>query len=187
MVRLFTALQLPDELRLALSRLRAGIQGARWIDPQEIHLTLRFIGEVDGAAARDVESALESVAAPAFPVTLSGVGQFGDGKPHTLWAGVAPCEPLMRLAAKIDQALQRAGLPPEGRRYMPHVTLARLKDPPRARIADFLAEHGLFRAAAFCADHFTLFSSHQGHGGAHYVPEANFPLAGSDGLKGSYP
>ena len=185
MTRLFAALQLPDELRLALGRLRAGIQGARWIDPQEIHLTLRFIGEVDGATADDVAMALGGVAAPAFPVTLSGVGQFGDGKPHTLWAGVAPCEPLKRLATKIDQALQRVGLPPEGRRYTPHVTLARMKDPPRARIVEFLAEHGLFRAAAFCADHFTLFSSHQGHGGAHYVAEAHFPLTGSNGLRGS--
>ncbi len=181
MARLFTAIEIPLELRLALVRLRSGIPGARWVDPDRCHLTLRFIGEVDGAIERDVISALGLLSAPGFSVTMQGLGQFGDKKPHTLWAGVAPNETLIRLAAKIDQTLQRIGLPPEGRRYTPHVTLARLRDAPRDRVAEFMGAHGLFRAPPFDVDHFTLFSSHLGHAGAVYAEEARYPL-GEDRL-----
>jgi RNA 2',3'-cyclic 3'-phosphodiesterase len=176
MPRLFTALALPGSLRLCLSLLKSGIPGARWVEPDALHLTLRFIGEVDGHGEADVMSALQMTHARRFDVLLEGVGQFGDKKPHALWAGVKPAEPLLRLAAKIDQALQRTGLPAEARRYTPHVTLARLKDSAPARVAAYLAEHNLFRAEPFTATEFVLYSSHLGRQGAHYRPEAAFPL-----------
>lgn len=176
MTRLFTALALPPDLRMRLSLLRSGIPGARWIDPEELHLTLRFIGEIDGNDEGDVLSALQMVRARGFEVGVEGVGQFGDKKPHALWAGVRPVEPLLRLAAKIEQALQRACLPPETRRYMPHITLARLRDSAPGRVAAFLAEHNLFRAEPFTATEFVLYSSHLGRRGAHYRAEAAFPL-----------
>jgi 2'-5' RNA ligase len=176
MTRLFAALALPAALRTTLSLLRSGIPGARWIDAEELHLTLRFIGEVNGPAEADVASALQMIRARSFPVSLEGVGQFGDKKPHALWAGVKPVEPLLRLAAKIEQALQRTGLPPETRRYTPHVTLARLKDVPPARVATYIAQNNLFRAEPFTPDAFVLYSSHLGRQGAHYRLEAAFPL-----------
>ena len=176
MTRLFAALALPPALRTTLSLLRSGIPGARWIDAEGLHLTLRFIGEVDGPAEADIASALQMICAKSFPVSLEGVGQFGDKKPHTLFAGVRPTEPLLRLVAKIEQVLQRAGLPPETRRYTPHVTLARLKEVAPARVASYIAENNLFHAEAFTPEDFVLYSSHLGRQGAHYRLEAAFPL-----------
>jgi RNA 2',3'-cyclic 3'-phosphodiesterase len=176
MSRLFAAVALPSLLRSSLSFLRSGVEGARWIDPNELHLTLRFIGEVDGGLEDDIRSALAMVEAPGFVLNLEGVGQFGDAKPHALWAGVRPIPPLMRLTAKIEQALQRVGLPPETRRYMPHITLARLRGAAPNRVAAFLAEYALFRAEPFAVEEFVLYSSHLGRSGAHYRVEAVYPL-----------
>lgn len=179
MTRLFVAVPLPPSLRMSLSQLRSGIPGARWVEPEMLHLTLRFIGEVDGAAEEDVHVALADIEAEPFEVTLAGVGQFGDKKPHTLWAGVKAGEKLVRLVSKIEQALQRAGFPPETRRYTPHVTLARLRDVKPARVASFLTAHGLFQATPFLVTQFTLFSSFLSRNGALYRAEADFPLGTS--------
>ena len=176
MTRLFAALALPPALRTTLALLKSGLPGARWIGPEELHLTLRFIGEVDGHGEADVASALQMVRAKSFAVSLEGIGQFGDKKPHALWAGVKPVEPLLRLVAKIEQMLQRTGLPAETRRYTPHVTLARLRDTPPSRVALYIAENNLFRAEPFTATEFVLYSSHLGRQGAHYRLEATFPL-----------
>lgn len=176
MVRLFTAITLPEPVRAGLVGLRAGIPGARWLDPEQIHLTLRFIGEVDGAGAREALSALADVRAPSFELTLSGVGQFGDKKPHTLWVGVSPSEPLMRLAAKVETALQRAGFAPETRRFTPHITVARLRHASGGRMIEFLSGHSLFRAGPFPVEEFVLFSSQLSRSGTRYRPEAQFPL-----------
>lgn len=177
MTRLFTAIELPPMVRQMLATLRMGIPGARWIEPDAMHLTLRFIGELDGAREADVRTALGEVRQERFSLVLEGVGQFGDKAPHTLFVGVQSCEALMRLAAKVEQVLQRIGLPPETRRYTPHVTLARLKNGPRDRVAQFLSEHGLFRAGPIAVDAFDLFSSHLGRNGAHYVSECSYPLS----------
>jgi 2'-5' RNA ligase len=176
MPRLFAALSLPAGLCTLLSLLRSGIPGVRWIEPEEFHLTLRFIGEVDGGFEDDIRTALALIEAPGFMLSLEGVGQFGDAKPHVLWAGVRADPALMRLTAKIEQTLQRIGLPPETRRYMPHVTLARLRGASPARVADFLADYGLFRAEPFAVEEFVLYSSHLGRSGAHYRIEAVYPL-----------
>jgi 2'-5' RNA ligase len=177
MTRLFAAIDLPLSVRETLGTLKWGIPGARWIEPAEMHLTLRFIGEIDGAREEDVRIALGSISHPPFSLMLEGVGQFGDKAPHTLFVGVQPSETLLRLAAKIEQALQRIGLPPETRRYTPHVTLARLKNGPRGRVAQFLAEHNLFRAGPIAVEAFELFSSHPGRSGAHYRIECTYTLA----------
>lgn len=177
MTRIFAAIDLPPSVRETLATLTIGIPGARWIEPAEMHLTLRFIGEVDGAAEDDVRMALSGVLHEPFSVTLEGVGQFGDKAPHTLFVGVQSSDPLLRLAAKIEQALQRIGLPPETRRYTPHVTLARLKNGSRERVAQFLAEHGLFRAGPIPVETFELFSSYLGRSGAHYRSECTYALA----------
>lgn len=176
MTRLFVALSLPAEIRARLSFLRSGIPGARWLEPQSFHVTLRFIGEVDSRVQADIRGALAAISGKAFPLILEGVGQFGDKKPHALWAGVRQSEPLTRLAGKIDQRLQRLRLTAETRRFTPHVMLARLKDVAPARVADFLAQHSLFRAEPFIVDEFILYSSHLGHEGAHYRPEALYAL-----------
>ena len=176
MPRLFAAVVLPLPLRTRLSFLRSGVEGARWIDPEELHLTLRFIGEVDGDLEDDIRSALAAIDAPGFALSIEGVGQFGDAKPHALWAGVQPAATLTRLVGKIEQALQRVGLPPETRRYMPHVTLARLRGASPSRVAAYLAEYGLFRAEPFAVEEFVLYSSHLGRSGAHYRIEAVYPL-----------
>lgn len=176
MIRLFVGLDFPAPVRAELMALAGAIPGARWMSEEQLHLTLRFIGEVDERMAEEIDLALARIAAPAFELTLQGLGQFGDGAPHTLWAGVAPNEALTRLAAKVDSALRNAGFAGDNRRFTPHVTLARLKNVPLTGVMAFIAEHGLFRGAPFLVSAFTLFSSHLGHGGSHYVAEADYPL-----------
>src|SRR5262245_29255703 len=130
MIRLFAALEIPENIRMQLSLLQGGIPGARWSPVENMHLTLRFIGEVDEAVARDIDDMLADIREPTFTVSLKGVGEFGRKEGRALWAGVAEAQPLQHLAAKVESALQRMGLPAETRKYSPHVTLARLKDVP---------------------------------------------------------
>jgi 2'-5' RNA ligase len=177
MLRLFTAIEIPEGVRMHLALLQAGVPGARWTQPENFHLTLRFIGEVDEATARDVDDALSGVRAGAFEVSLRGVGEFGGRDPHAIWAGVAPCPPLHHLAAKIESALQRMGLPAETRKYAPHVTLARLRDSPVAKVQAFLGAHGLFESSVFAVRSFALFSSFQTTRGSQYRVERTYPLA----------
>ncbi len=178
MLRLFVAIDPPEDARDRLAGLSIGLPGANWVEPDNIHLTLRFIGEVDGAIARDVDMALDGVSAPGFDLTLAGVGHFETkGVPRAVWVGVERNAALAGLQQKIESALQRIGLPPEGRRFTPHVTLARLANAPVARVSGFLADHGLFRLAPFRVGGFTLFSSHLGRAGASYTPEQVYRLS----------
>ena len=177
-MRLFVALALPADLRSHLCSLSSGLPGARWVDPANLHLTLRFIGEVDGHAAEDIDAALSGIQGKRFAVTLSGVGQFGDYRRlRALWVGVEPNEAMERLQAKIETALQRAGLEPEKRKFKPHVTLARFKGNPGNRLQDYMVRHALFRAEPFEVGEFTLFSSYLASQGAIYAPEAVYPLS----------
>jgi len=176
-MRLFIALALPDILRERLCGLCSGLPGARWVAPANLHLTLRFIGEVDGHDAEDIDAALSGIHFPRFPLTLSGVGEFGDGKRlRSVWVGVEANEMLERLQAKVEQAVRRAGQPPEKRKFKPHVTLARFKSHPGARLESYFAERSLFRAAPFEVGGFTLYSSYLAHEGAIYSPEAVYLL-----------
>lgn len=179
MLRLFVALDFPDDIRRRLAGLGGGVPGARWTEAENLHLTLRFIGEVPDDLAGDIDAALADVAAPAFELTLDGVGVFGSGRAsRVLWAGVERSEPLVHLQAKIESALVRAGLEPEERRFTPHVTLARLKDASQDRIGRFIAERGLFRAGPFPVDHVTLYRSHLGRTGPVYEAIAEYGLDG---------
>jgi 2'-5' RNA ligase len=179
MVRLFVALGLPETLRLRLAALRGGVPGARWVKPENLHLSLRFIGEVENGAADDLDAALGNVAAPAFEIAISGIGHYGKAEAaRILWAGVEPNGALDRLQAKIEACAVRAGLPPEQRRFSPHVTLARVRQAPGNRVEQFVADNDGFRAGPIAIDRFTLFSSFLSSSGAIYRPEAEYPLAG---------
>jgi len=176
MIRLFVALALPDDVALGLAALQTGVPGARWQTRDQLHLTLRFIGDVDERIASDADDALSGIAAPGFQLALKGVGEFGGKTPHALWAGVRDREPVQFLQRKIETALQRAGLPPEQRKFLPHVTLARLKGSPRGRIADFLADHALYASPAFDVRAFHLYSSVMAPKGSLYRAERDYAL-----------
>jgi 2'-5' RNA ligase len=177
MIRLFVGIALPEELRLRLAVLGQGVPGARWLPVDNLHLTVRFIGEVDGGVAEDVADAMLDLIVPPFEIELAGVGQFDNrGQPRVLWVGVVPQALLTRLHGKIDIALQRLGLPPDRRKFHPHVTLARLDDSPLTRVTAFLAAHAQFRSGPVPVRQFTLFSSKLGRGGAVYTHEADYEL-----------
>ncbi len=173
MLRLFVGIELPPELKLKVSTLCAGVPEARWVDPGNLHLTLRFIGEVDEGLASDIDAALMRIEAPRFAVALAGIGQFGT---RSLWVGVEKNPALHHLQTKVESALQRLGLAPETRRYAPHVTLARLKPPVGQKLQAFLSAHALFRAEPFDVRRFNLIASYLTKSGAIYEDQADYPL-----------
>lgn len=178
MIRLFVAITLPEAIRLRLAGLCAGIPGARWVGEENLHLTLRFIGDVDNGVAEDVDAALTRIRAPAFDITLEGVGYFGKAsQARILWAGIRKCGALSHLQAKVESAVTRSGLPPEERKFSPHVTLARLKGAQAGRLERFVAENAGFRAGPIAVDRFVLYSSFLSRAGAIHTPEADYPLA----------
>ncbi len=166
MPRLFVGIVPPTPVKAQLLSLMAGVPGARWQTEDQLHLTLRFIGDVEGPVLADIELALRDIRVAAFDLKLSGVGQFGDKRPHVIWAGLVESAPLHRLAGKVEQVLQRQGLPPETRKYTPHVTLARLKNPNRGRVFQYLSDHALFRSDPFGVTSFHLYESHLASAGA---------------------
>jgi 2'-5' RNA ligase len=177
-MRLFVGLELPPAVRESLAGLAHGLQGARWITPENLHVSLRFIGEVDHGEAEDIDLALAAVRAPAFAMTLSGVGTFGSGaKVRALWAGVEAQPSLMHLQDKIESALVRTGLPPEPRKFKPHVTLARFRSRPGPGLHDYLSGHALFRAGPIEVDGFLLIRSHLSKNGSIYEPLRTYPLS----------
>lgn len=178
MHRLFVAIELPQVTRDALARLQGGLPDVRWMDDTQMHLTLRFIGEVDGPAFEDIAVALSAVECERFSLALSGLGHFPPrGKPKTLWAGVDPSPDLIRLRDKVETALAALGFAHEKRNYQPHVTLARssagIKQGP---LGAYLTANALFRAPPFAVSSFALFSSYLTHDGARYTVEAEYPL-----------
>jgi 2'-5' RNA ligase len=176
MPRLFTALEIPRDAALSLSLLRGGVPGARWIDVENYHLTLRFIGDVGGHVADEIADALDRVRRRSFQLTLSGVGAFGSKKPHALWAGVTASPDLNALQAEIERICQRLGLPADARKFMPHVTIARLRNVSPAEVAVYLSARGNFRASPFRIPRFVLMSSKDSVGGGPYVVEEAWPL-----------
>ena len=176
MPRLFTGLEIPRHVADSLSMMRGGLPGARWIDPENYHLTLRFIGDIDDALARDIAGLLGRVQRRPFELRLDGLSSFGGRKPRALVASVTAVPPLLELQAEHERLLQRLGLEPEGRKYIPHVTLARLRDTSSWQVADYLSARGHFRSASFEVSRFVLFSSRSSVGGGPYVVEADYPL-----------
>jgi RNA 2',3'-cyclic 3'-phosphodiesterase len=177
MPRLFTGLELPDGVCQSLSMLRGGLPGARWIDPDNYHLTLRFIGDIDDVMAREVAHLLGQVRRRSFELRIDGLSSFGGRKPRALVASLAPSQAVMELQAEHERLMQRIGLEPEGRKYTPHVTLARLRDTSSLQVADYLTARGAYRSMPFEVSQFVLFSSRASVGGGPYVVEAAYPLA----------
>ena len=175
-IRLFVGLPLDPGLAGTLAAMEAGIPGARWVEARNLHLTLRFIGDIDEAAAREIHDALATLSLPRFALTLAGFGLFGTRKPHTLWAGVTRDEALERVQAKVESAVVHAGQPSEPRKFFPHVTLARLNNAPPSRLQDFITGNSPFHAGPHPVDHFTLFRSHLSRNGAEYEAVAEYPL-----------
>lgn len=179
MPRLFTGLEIPAEIGQSLSMLRGGVPGARWIDQDNYHLTLRFIGDVDDDVAHEVASMLDRVNRPSFELRLNGLSSFGGKKPRAIVALAEPSQTLLDIQAEQERMMQRIGLEPEGRKFTPHVTLARLRDGSSHQVAEYLSTRGYFRTAPFRVSRFVLFSSRASVGGGPYVVEASYPLAAS--------
>lgn len=176
MPRLFTALEIPAEVASALTPHRGGLAGARWIDPADYHITLRFLGDVDRRTANEVDEFLGDIQAYPFEVTLDALGTFGGDKPRAVYARVQPTPRLTELQADIERLMRRLGLPAEGRKFVPHVTLARLRDTSPLDVAHFLSLHPIVRPIVFTIRRLALMSSRDSVGGGPYVLEAAYPL-----------
>lgn len=178
-MRLFVALPLPEDARARLAALQSGVPGARWVDRDNLHVTLRFVGETDRHGAEELDAGLGSIRAPAFCLTLAGVGFFDRGRyAHTLWAGVEKPEPVAFLRDKVESVVVRAGFEPERRKFSAHVTLARLDDVPSVRLGPYIETRHGFSAGPYPMTRFTLFESRRGGDGVHYEPLAEYTLSG---------
>ena len=176
MHRLFVALRLPADLRTAcLAAMDDGPPGWAWQEEEQLHLTLRYIGEVDRPVAEDIATALGSLSAPAVNVALAGVGWFDQGVRGALFARVAPREPLAMLHAKLDRLLMRIGLPAEGRAFLPHITLARRR-PGAVDPSGWIERRAALASPGSAIDHVTLFESELGRAGPTYSAIARYPL-----------
>jgi RNA 2',3'-cyclic 3'-phosphodiesterase len=178
MVRLFVALDLPEAIKEQLADLIGNLPDTRWTPPDQQHITLRFIGEVDGGAFRDSEEALAGLHGHPFELQLKGIGHFPPrGEPRVLWAGIEPSRPLKAFKRRVDSALREVGLPPEGRKFSPHVTIARFRlPPPPSRFQSYLSRHSLFRSEPFAVSGFSLYSSWLRSEGAIHQREAGYEL-----------
>lgn len=179
MPRLFTALEIPAEVASVLTLHRGGLVGARWIEPADYHITLRFLGDVDRRMAHDVHEFLGDLRNYPFEVTLDALGSFGGDKPRAVFARVQPNQKLTELQADIERLMRRLGLPPEARKFAPHVTLARLRDVSPVDVAQYLGQHPIVRPISFTARRIALMSSRDSIGGGPYVLEAAYPLGPS--------
>ena len=176
MERLFVALPIPDDVAEHLERIQSGMTNARWQSREQLHLTLRFIGEVDSRDATLIDDLLAGIEAPGFSLALHGTGQFGNKHPHALWAGVRPNPALLHQQRKVESAVQRAGQKGDRQNYTPHVTLARLRGAPVGRVMDYLTDHALFTSPEFEVDRFNLYSSVLTSDGSIYRIEREYPL-----------
>ena len=180
MHRLFVAIRPPAAVMDALIDTTDGIDGARWQSEDQMHLTLRFVGEVERPLANDLAEALAAVRAPSFTLQVAGTGHFErKGRPHTVWASVLPSPGLDLLQGRVERACQSVGLPRETRKFVPHVTLARLSG-GAGPIAPWLADTGTLQVPEWQVDGFTLYESHLGKAGALYQPAADYPLGDTE-------
>ena len=183
MPRLFTGIEIPGEIGDHLSLLRGGLPGARWIDRENYHITLRFIGDIDRDVAGEIADTLGGVDRAGFELRIDGIAAFGSRKPHAIVARIQPSRALAELQAEHERRLQRIGLPAEQRKYIPHVTLARLRGTTSRDVADYLSLRGGFTAAPFPVERFVLFSSRNSGGGGPYVIEEEYPLGPDRGQR----
>ena len=178
MYRLFVAVDLPHETKEALRSICRGVPEARWVPLEQLHLTLRFIGDVDDTMFAAIKGALAVVKSPPFDIALKGVGHFPPGKrARVLWVGMERNETLTRLAQEVELALETAGVSPEERPFSPHITLARFREPSIGGAASFEERHREFALPPFTVSAFYLYSSILGPKGATHTREATCPLA----------
>jgi RNA 2',3'-cyclic 3'-phosphodiesterase len=160
-VRIFAALDLPDDVAERLLALMKGVAGAKWRPRENLHLTLRFFGDVPEPVANDIDAELGEIAEtnPAFDLQLKGVGSFGGADPRALWVGARESAALTKLAKDCERAARRTGLRPEAHKFTPHVTLAYLSNSPLDRVHAFEQRLGLFETRPFRVERFGLYSS----------------------------
>ena len=181
MPRLFAAIELPEDIKDALGALDRPLPGAKWVGIDDLHLTLRFAGDIFGRQAKDFADMLAEIDADAFELRLEGLGSFGGHEPRAIWAGVVDRPALETLARACDRAARNVGLPAEARHWKPHVTLARLRGTPPDLVARYLGRIGAFRTRPFAVGQFVLYSSKPTVGGGPYVVEETFTLKGGYG------
>jgi 2'-5' RNA ligase len=173
------ALVLPEDVKDTIAAITGGLPGADWTEPGQYHLTLRFLGEVDGPAFADLREGLSALSARSFYLTLRGLGVFPlRGDPETLWVGAERSEALISLRNKIESLVVRRGQPPEGRKFHPHVTLARVRSSRPDWVGAYVAGHSLFSAADIPVQSFALFSSKLTPYGSVHTLEREYPLEG---------
>ena len=176
MPRLFTSIPIPSDIAGQLAKFRQPLPGARWLEPADFHLTLRFAGDVDSSAAREFSDNLSRINLHAFEITLEGFGVFGGHDPHTLWAGVSNNPALNELQRATERAARSAGLPPEPRQFKPHVTIARFRSTRVQEVVRFLERNASAKSASIEVENFLLMSAKPRTGGGPYVVEQEFPL-----------
>lgn len=182
MYRLFIAVPIPDHIKNKLLSLEVNISGAKWTHEDQLHITLKFIGEVNGQIFRDIRNKLSEIKMDQFLLQIKGVGYFPPGNfhkrsaPKVLWAGIEDAVLLIRLRNKIESTLNECGIKREGRKFNPHVTLARLRNSHSNSVAEFLSAHSTFKSKKFNVGEFRLYSSKLLPGGAVHNIEAVYPL-----------
>jgi 2'-5' RNA ligase len=177
MIRLFAALEIPPDIVEELRPHQDDLPGARWRSAEQLHITLRFFGDVPEPVADDLDAELSGVASEPFDLTLSGAGAFGLGhQTRAVWAGVEPNAALRQLAGRCETAARRAGLAPETRTYKPHVTLAYLRNADPDKVGSWVRKHNLLRTSPFRVTWFGLYSSTLHPEGSAYVLRQEYPL-----------
>jgi len=176
MPRLFCALKIPASLSFELSMLNGGLTGAKWIDRENFHITLQFFGNLDRHHANDLALGLTGISRPSLELEIDRLDAFGSTKPRAIYANVKASEPLMKLQSDIDSVGRRLGLKPDKRKFIPHVTLARLRGTSPQEAAGFLALRGGFHSRPFSVTSFELMSSRASVGGGPYITEQRYPL-----------
>lgn len=179
MPRLFTAIELPGDVREQLATLAGPLPGAHWVPPENFHITLRFAGDLDPPRANELADALARIDHDVFALRIEGVGIFGGNDPRALWAGLGPSPVLDSLQRAHDRAARAAGLPPDSRAFKPHITLARLRNVRIDALTGFLEQHALLRSRTFVVESFALMSSRPQTGGGPYGIEERYPLRGA--------
>ncbi len=175
MPRLFTGIELPEDIIWRLSMIGSGLYGAHWIDPNNYHITMRFVGDISDTEADHFAQALADVRFDSFELEVCGLGNFGGNKPRALWAALKSSPALEILQKAHERAARLTGLPAESRNFTPHVTLARLRNVRPHALAEYLARHGGFFSAPFTVSRFVLFSSRPNQGGGPYLVEEGYP------------
>jgi RNA 2',3'-cyclic 3'-phosphodiesterase len=179
MPRLFTAIEIPEAMRMRLSLLRAPIDGAKWVQPEDMHITLRFAGDIEARVADELADLLADVRVAPFSLAIAGTGTYGGRAPRVLWAGANAGPELDALYRANERAARTVGLDPGPREFQPHVTLARMRRVRQSAVARFLSENGDLRLEPFQVTRFVLLSARPGSGGPPYAVEAAYPLDGA--------